>query len=71
MKGIARATFFLIVQVSLAQRAKWKFQIAPFDLYFVCSTQSSIEQSMALCEAKCRAGGTQSYNHIEPNLFED
>ena len=48
--------FVLLLESSLAQRAKWKFQIAPFDLYFVCSTQSSIEQSMALCEAQCRAG---------------
>ena len=54
----------MIVQVSLAQRAKWKFQIAPFDLYFVCSTQSSIEQSMALCEANCRAGENQNHHPV-------
>jgi hypothetical protein len=56
MNKIARATFFLVVQVSLAQRAKWNFKVSPFDYYFVCSTQSNIEQSMALCEANCRAG---------------
>jgi hypothetical protein len=56
MRNLTFALVVLILDVTFAQRAKWKFEIAPFDSYFVCSTQSSIEQSMALCQAQCRAG---------------
>jgi hypothetical protein len=56
VRNLTFAFVVLILDVTFAQRAKWKFEIAPFDSYFVCSTQSSIEQSMALCQAQCRAG---------------
>ena len=59
MKQFNCAFLCLLFEISIAwalQRAKWHFEIAPFDLYYVCDTQSNIEQSMELCMAVCQAG---------------